>query len=93
MEYGWKGLTLGTANCAKVIVRTSMRPPRATHGGTRGLITVTECCGARQKILAAMFVCDSTLRILPTIVVGVMNLGKASYALAHSDFATEPKTG
>ena len=51
-----KGFILGIANRAKLIARTGRCPPRATHDGTRELITVIECCGARLKMLVPMVV-------------------------------------
>ena len=56
-----KGFTIGTANRAKVTACADSRLPRAIHNGTRDLITVTECCGARLKILVPMVVFTGTI--------------------------------
>ena len=46
--------------------------PRATHGGTRELITAIKCCRARQKCWLRRL--SSSLRALPTIVAGIRRL-------------------
>ena len=41
---------------AKVIAHAGRRSPQATYDGTRELITVIECCGARLKMLVPVVV-------------------------------------
>ena len=57
-----KGLTLGTANKAKVMTRAGWQPPRTSHDGTRKQITVIEACGAKRVMLPPMVVFKGTAR-------------------------------